>query len=524
MGVSRLSQVKLPDESSYNLSVPFVVGTGSTAGTWLGSLEGLTEYYDGLLILYKPSVAGASTTTLNINSLGAKTCYANNTSKLTTHFPVNQPILLSYSTSQNSGCWISVNNYWDGDTKVRQSLLATNTNRPLLMAYSDNTVTTANVDNVSYRNNSIYANPSTGVITATGFSGNLTGDVTGDVSGNAGTVNNHTVNSDVPANAVFTDTKVTSSSNHYTPATASGQDKTASASGATAAWGIDVVKGVTLNTDGKGHVTGLSVTSGKIPGNPDTDTKVTQTADDSTNSNFEVLMSATADNTTRTETSKKSSKLTFNPSTGNLQATQLNGVAIGSSPKFTDNDTKNTAGSTDTSSKIFLIGATSQAANPQTYSQDTAYVGTDGCLYSGGTKVLTAHQDISGKVSKTGDTMSGTLTISTGSASYGEGIRINLSSSGYSTLLLGASSSSTSGTMDGAYWIGTGSASGNKRKLFIGHNCSTISKTYFYADSSSQQSPNLRVGGDVFITPSNADTGCKMQYNSTTQSLDFIFA
>ena len=67
---------------------------------------------------------------------------------------------------------------------------------------------------------------------------------------------------------------------------------------------------------------------------------------------------------------------------------------------ITDNDTKNTAGSTDTSSKIFLVGATSQAANPQTYSHDTAYVGTDGCLYSGGTKVLTAHQDISGKQDK----------------------------------------------------------------------------------------------------------------------------
>lgn len=53
----------------------------------------------------------------------------------------------------------------------------------------------------------------------------------------------------------------------------------------------------------------------------------------------------------------------------------------------TNTDTKNTAGSTDTSSKIFLIGAKSQAANPQTYSHDTAYVGTDGCLYSGGAKV-----------------------------------------------------------------------------------------------------------------------------------------
>ena len=57
----------------------------------------------------------------------------------------------------------------------------------------------------------------------------------------------------------------------------------------------------------------------------------------------------------------------------------------------TDNntDTKNTAGSTDTSSKIFLIGATSQAANPQTYSHDTAYVDTDGCLYSNSQKVAT---------------------------------------------------------------------------------------------------------------------------------------
>ena len=51
-------------------------------------------------------------------------------------------------------------------------------------------------------------------------------------------------------------------------------------------------------------------------------------------------------------------------------------------------DTKNTAGSTDSSSKLFLIGATSQAANPQTYSQDTAYVGTDGHLYSNSKQVV----------------------------------------------------------------------------------------------------------------------------------------
>ena len=54
----------------------------------------------------------------------------------------------------------------------------------------------------------------------------------------------------------------------------------------------------------------------------------------------------------------------------------------------TDHDTKNTAGATNTSNKIFLIGATTQGANPQTYSHDTVYVGTDGCLYSNGHRVI----------------------------------------------------------------------------------------------------------------------------------------
>ena len=40
---------------------------------------------------------------------------------------------------------------------------------------------------------------------------------------------------------------------------------------------------------------------------------------------------------------------------------------------YVTTDTKNTAGSTDTSSKIYLVGATSQAANPQTYSDNEVY-------------------------------------------------------------------------------------------------------------------------------------------------------
>lgn len=45
-------------------------------------------------------------------------------------------------------------------------------------------------------------------------------------------------------------------------------------------------------------------------------------------------------------------------------------------------DTKNTAGSTNSTSKLYLVGATTQGSNPQTYSRASAYVDTDGHLYS----------------------------------------------------------------------------------------------------------------------------------------------
>lgn len=84
----------------------------------------------------------------------------------------------------------------------------------------------------------------------------------------------------------------------------------------------------------------------------------------------------------------------YTTNTGTVTGVKVNGTTKNPTSGIVDigtvatTDTKNTAGSTDTSSKIFLVGATSQAANPQTYSQDTAYVGTDGCLYSGSKKVV----------------------------------------------------------------------------------------------------------------------------------------
>lgn len=105
------------------------------------------------------------------------------------------------------------------DNKVCQTLTSDNINLPLLMSYNSNTIT-ADAFNLVFRNNSIYANPSTGTITANKFNGNASsasklttnaGSATQPVYFSEGvpTAISYTINKSVPSNAVFTDT-------HYT--------------------------------------------------------------------------------------------------------------------------------------------------------------------------------------------------------------------------------------------------------------------------------------------------------------------
>ena len=181
------------------------------------------------------------------------------------------------------------------DTKVTQHLYNGDGYMPLLFAAGPQGYPT-DITEIVYRNNSIYVLPSDGWLFANRFVGTFegiasaarqlaptmsVGSATQPVYFKQGvpTACSYQLNKTVPSDAVFTDTdtKVTSAANHYAPSTVSGQDKSASASGGTAGWSIDVVKGVTLNTDGKGHVTGLSVTSAKLPANPVSSSAVTGT-------------------------------------------------------------------------------------------------------------------------------------------------------------------------------------------------------------------------------------------------------
>lgn len=162
-------------------TVHYIAGTGTTAGTWLGTDNSITEYFDGLTIAYKIPIAGASTTTLNINNLGAKTV-RRNTNNLTTHLPVNTVVILTYTTISGTGYWVWADYNSDTDTKVTQIAPEASgyTNwRPLVIGSSNNSTegfTPSTTTDGTYTFKTITAQPSSGTIRATTFKGDLSGN------------------------------------------------------------------------------------------------------------------------------------------------------------------------------------------------------------------------------------------------------------------------------------------------------------------------------------------------------------
>lgn len=110
---NHIKQIKDSNGTAYDIvgGPEFIIGSGTTdssakTSTWTGTSDLITEYYDGLTIKYKVGIAGQTTTTLNINGLGAEPVYLFNTTKLSTQFPVNSIITLTYHADLNSGCWM----------------------------------------------------------------------------------------------------------------------------------------------------------------------------------------------------------------------------------------------------------------------------------------------------------------------------------------------------------------------------------------------------------------------------------
>lgn len=114
----------LKGKANKDEGVYYVKSTSTTNGVWTGTLEGLNSYYFGLTILYETTVEGAEETTLNLNGLGAKTIYKYGVTKLTTEYPANSIVLLTYVPGANKlidGCWVVTGDYGE-DSEESESI------------------------------------------------------------------------------------------------------------------------------------------------------------------------------------------------------------------------------------------------------------------------------------------------------------------------------------------------------------------------------------------------------------------
>ena len=252
---------------------------------------------------------------------------------------------LGSSTStylRNDGSWATPT---DTDTKVKQSASSTSGNYPILA--SNQTSPTSGTAYEAVYDTDITMNPTTGNINA--------------VLLNGVTIGNSPKFTD-------TDTKMiqssTNTSGNY-PILASSVTAPTTGTAYQAVYDTDI----TMNpTTGNINATSLNgVTIGSSPKFTDTDTKVTQTSS-SANANYPILASNQASPTSGTAyQSVYDTDITINPSTGNINATKLNGVTIGSSPKFTDTWQAMTGATSSANGTIGYINAVPPKTGYNTY-------------------------------------------------------------------------------------------------------------------------------------------------------------
>lgn len=117
-----------------------------------------------------------------------------------------------------------------------------------------------------------------------------------------------------------------------------------------------------ITYDTYGRVTGVNTKTVTLPADSNTDTKVTQ-AYSTANNSYPVLFSATAGVSSTSSrgatTAILNNAIYANPSTGNLHVTQLNGVTVGTSPKFTDTTYTNVSEFTNDAGYVTSSGVTS---------------------------------------------------------------------------------------------------------------------------------------------------------------------
>jgi len=306
--MSALDKQKLDDlVQNSGESIRYVENPSGTAGTksvvrslWTGSLSNVSTLYTGLTIAYKIPVAGINMgVTLNINNSGEHPILMNADTKLTTHYPVDSILILVYDADASvdltidgvattfTGCW-KISNYDANTTYSSMSASEATTG----------TATTARVISAKVLNDKIASelaslvdnapetlNTLSELSTALGNDPNFATTVANNIGNKldsssanyikdlsiSGKTITFTRGDDTTDTLVTqdtnTDTKVTSVGNHYTPSANADSALTNDVS-STGTYALNteynVITGITLSRDAKGHVVGISTTNQKV--------------------------------------------------------------------------------------------------------------------------------------------------------------------------------------------------------------------------------------------------------------------
>ena len=111
------------------------VDSTSTATVFTATIDGITEYYDGLTIMLKNGVVtSASGFTININGLGAKHAYSNMAAATaeTTMFNINYTMMFTYdSTRVEGGGWVLYRGYNSNDNTIGYQIRSNSMSLPM---------------------------------------------------------------------------------------------------------------------------------------------------------------------------------------------------------------------------------------------------------------------------------------------------------------------------------------------------------------------------------------------------------
>jgi hypothetical protein len=345
--------------------VYYVRGTQTaTTGSWTGSIP-IPALYDGLTIIYYLPYAGSGNATLNLTlsngtTTGARPCYFTYGARLTTHYAKGTNIVMIYhpagsisvdGTATTEDRWLAIGDYYQANTDQNAMYVRYYNNVKAKTALTAEKIIVGDADGYSVIASGVTFDLSYPILWTTAavsqgasnyanmyiqtYDRNLTNVKSSfsgtankgvylivTISGNTATVDANLITDTLPSTA---DGKVyirlgklgnqTTGANYFFFEPVHPMVRYVNGAIRDFIPDADTVNGLTVQT---------AVPSGAVF----TDTKVAQTIDNSTSSDFRVLFSNTADDTTRTEGSKKSANFKYNPSGQKLTVTNIDARSI----------------------------------------------------------------------------------------------------------------------------------------------------------------------------------------------------